>query len=61
MQGDTHIYRGVGVGVFGVQGEKNVEGSVLISWLLDHEWSVATGGEEKEEIAVFFVMQSYIL
>ena len=33
------------------------------SWLLDHEWSVGTGGEEKEEIAVFvaaiLVTQSY--
>ena len=31
--------------------------------MLGHEWSVGTGGEEKEEIAVFFaaimVMQSY--
>ena len=49
-----------------MQGEKNVEDSLLNfvrSWMLGHEWSVDTGGEEREEVAVFFaaimVMQSH--
>ena len=36
-----------------MQGEENVEASVfhfVRSWMLGHEWSVDTGGEEKEEI-----------